>query len=140
MIVYTKPVRALTEAEYDACHGLNMGSMGQCRGELRRCRLDSGRHQGRAVMAWDEGELVGWGLKFRYAPSRYRVSINNPWNLYLYVDPAHRQKGIGRKIATHARMGIQHPIQVYPTSLSVPLYKPLRDKGRVTFASGYGYD
>lgn len=126
MRIYTKAIRSMTEAEYEAAYKLNMGNRGMMRGQLQRCREDC--VASRAVLAVDDdGKLIGWALKFRYG---------NVWDLYVYVNKAHRSRGIGRKLVARARMGQRSALRVYPTATSRTLYAPLKNQGRVVYASG----
>lgn len=73
-----------------------------CQYENRNWRLS------RAVLAHaDDGTILGWALIFQ--PAR-----GIRWNVHVYVDRAHRRKGIGTRLISHARIGRKGSVGVFP--------------------------
>lgn len=100
---YRKSIGLLSDAEFQECYTLNMGSFGMMQERLEEFRYS--RTRAFAFMVWDGDILVSWALKYWKRDS---------WHIYIYTMKAHRRKGYGKFLLTEARRGMRSPIKVYP--------------------------
>lgn len=103
-MIRSKPTRFLTRAEFNACYNTNYGAGGTMRATLVREQYEQDT---RAIMVWENGELLGWGLLFRYGDET---------TLYVYVRHAHRKAGIGTAIVRHSQRFEKGAVQCAPST------------------------
>ena len=53
------------------------------------------KRKGRYLLAWSEGQIIGWALLSRRSDDAYQIGV--------YVDPKHRRQGIGTKLVRRAK-------------------------------------
>lgn len=84
-----------------------------------------------AILAWEQGEVIGTGLIFYYdaAPSVLNVTGKEAYITNIYVAPEHRGKGMARTIVTtlidKAKVRGRTIVQLSATDMGRPVYKKI---------------
>jgi GNAT superfamily N-acetyltransferase len=87
--------------------------------------LDRNWRLSRVVVAQNDlGRIVGWAFIFQH-------QRGSSWNLHVFVDPAFRRRGIGRRLISHARIGRKAPLAVFGhNQVARRAFAPFIDSGR----------
>lgn len=118
--VVHKSVRDLSQEEYTACKGMNLGVGGSMYDQLRDCRR-APKNDSRVTMAFIGDKLVGCTLGFRE---------DGEWHLHTFVAPDFRRLGIGSMLVGRAMQGRSERPYVYVWSAgSYGLYKHVLNRG-----------
>lgn len=88
---------------YDRLFELTFGHNGMMWEEYQSCRYKT--HHGIAFLAFDDTELVGWSLRWKYH-SYYDHHI------YVFVDPLRRREGIGAELILAASASLRTRVAI----------------------------
>lgn len=101
----TVSVADLTPVEYKMCSDLTLRGEGTMQGALARARARHDRFT-YAIMAWENGDFVGWCLFFK------RIPVIEPevYSAHFYVRQSHRRRGIGTKLIKKAYSMSDRPL------------------------------
>lgn len=121
-LLYTKPLRKLTQREFGAVIHCNMGNRGSMVHKVHDL-FDDRDKNARVIMCWDKKVLLGCSLVF--------LDNNDRWMIYTYVKTPYRRTGVGTAIVAHARRGRTKPLHACPWDhRSGAFYMPLIDQGK----------
>lgn len=126
MKIISKPIRELTQEEYDACKACSHGPNGGMCATLPIMR-EAAKYRSKAVMVWDGPVLVGWALLVKLKDDRTTMQI--------YVRSSYRNQGIARKIVGRVMQGRKEPVTCYDSWEATKLYSPLVKSGRLRYGS-----
>ena len=122
--IRSKFVENLNPSEVRRCRKLTLGDYGEMRDAFDEQRAmkktvgPMGDLRARAFLAEENGVIVGWALAF-YFPwvlvehFNYGSPMDSCISVYFFVDPKHRDKGVGSQLAraAHKKYG---KYQTYP--------------------------